>query len=634
MDTNKFKIYIAFFLLVSISLTSCYKEEHFDFPGPYKNSGESVADSLPFPFDKNKEAGVWLMKDGVPDYGKILFKGYTDFYPKGDTLSWVKMEDGLHLTPHYNFYPLSSADHFAGDVNSYKSNWAYSKYFVPIGAGKSFYFYTKTTVGTLSATAVGLSLGKSWANGSGIVFGMDGASTAGEPRFFIDLYGTTVSVNPELGWPTVPQVLIPGVPATFEVVIVDGLFYLKINSKLVFKFKMPSEQIYFYTPQFRPWRNFINVHEMYVESNEMYSVDYAMHEQENGYNRIQAPALAKASNGNLLLFAEGRSNPANAYERVAQNTMPVGDCDIIMRRSADGGNTWEEKIIVMAGEGKNTTYCFPQIVSNSNGKIILQYSSIDASYNGKNYVYDSSSQRIWQRVSSDNGTTWSTEVELTGSLSLAGAYLTNGSSHGIELQSAGYKNRLVMPLSYSSNIVMAAISDDNGQNWRRSQPVKGSKLQNGSIVELSDGRIMMVIGHANSTPKSKMVSYSSDGGETWSDATSISGDVSTGDYGQLYPGVIVKGKNNELFFVNSTGRESDSETKNSPIYPVTPAMWTSTDNGITFPVTKPLFDRIAYSGYNSPFGLMDGVVLDDGTVVIAGEGGVESPREGIVIYRN
>lgn len=633
MDTNKLNIYVAFFLLVSLTLTGCYKEEHFGFPGPYENSNTNLPDSLPFPFDKNKEAGVWLMKDGVPDYGKILFKGYTDFYAKGDTLSWVLKPDGMHMTPHYNYYPLSNADHFAGDVNSYKSNWAYSKYFVPTGAGKSFYYYTKVTIGTMSATAVGLSLGRSWANGTNFVFGMDGASTAGEPKFFIDLYGTTVSINPDLGWPTIPQVLIPGVPAELEVVIVDGLFYMKINNNLVFRFKLPTEEVYFYTPQIRPWRNFVYVHDMYIESDEMYSVDYAMHEKEKGYDRIQAPALAKAANGNLLLFAEGRSNPVDANERVAQNTMSVGDCDIIMRRSSDGGNTWEDQITVLAGEGKNTTYCFPQVMTTSTGKIILQYGTIAASYVGKNYVYDSSSQHIMQKVSSDNGASWSGEVDITSMLAMDGAYLKNGSGHGIELQSTTYNNRLLMPLTYSSNTIKVAISDDNGQNWRLSQAVNGKNLQYGSIVELSNGRLMMIMGHTNSTPKNKFVSYSSDGGETWSDAANIVSDISTGDYGQLYPGITVKGKNNEVFYINSTGRESDSETKNSPIYPVSPAIWTSTDDGTTFPVTKQLFTKTAYSGYNSPFGLMDAVVLNDGTVVIAGEGGVESQREGIIVYK-
>ena len=634
MKSNKIKLYFAFLLLVSVAVTSCYREEHFSFPGPYDINNGTKPDSLPFPFDKNREAGVWLMRNGVPDYGKILFKGYTDYYAKNDTLSWVTKTDGLHMVPHYNYYPLSNADYFAGDANSYKYNWVYSKYFVPVGAGKSFYMYAKVTFGTLNGTAAGLSLGRNWDTGGNFIFGMDGNSTSGEPLFFIDLYGTLgASVDPNLGWPTVAQTLIPGVPADMEVVIHDGLFYAKVNGILVFTFKLPAEKTYYYTLQVRPWRNFISVHDMYVESNDMYTVDYAMHEYEQGYKRIQAPALAKAANGDLLLFAEGRSNPTSAEIRVAQNTIPAGDCDIIMKRSTDGGKTWSDQINVLAGANESLTYCYPQIVSTGSGKTILQYCSISGSFINKVYTYDVNSQRIYQVESTDNGVNWTTPVEITSYLKNSAGYIKSGSGHGIELQSAAFKNRLVMPLTYSSNVVKVAISDDGGRTWRLSNSVSGKTLQYGSVVELSDNRLMMIVGHTNTSPKNKMVSYSSDGGMTWSTAANIVADVKTGDFGQLYPGVVLKGKNNEVFFINSTSRESDTETKNSPIYPVTPVIFTSTNNGVSYPSSAPLFTRNAYSGYYSPFGFMDAVLLDDGTVVIAGEGGVESPREGIVIYR-
>jgi len=634
MKKIKITRYVVFLLWISLMVTGCYKEEHYSFPGPYENDDEAPVDSLPFPFDKNKEAGVWLMKDGVPDYSKILFKGYTDYYAKGDTLSWVTRPDGLHMVPHYNYYPLSNADHFAGDVNCYKYNWAYSKYFVPMGAGKSFYFYAKVTFGTLNGTAAGMVMGKSWDTGGTFLFGMDGNSTSGEPLFFIDLYGTLGgSVDPDLGWPTVAQVLIPGVPADMEVVIHDELFYAKINGTLVFSFKLPHEQNFFFTPQVRPWRNFISVHDMYIESSEMYTIDHAMHQQEQGYNKIQAPALARAANGNLLLFAEGRSNPASAKERVAQNTIPVGDCDIIMKRSIDGGMTWDDQIQVIAGASESSTFCYPQVITTTDGKIILQYSVISGSFNKNTYVYDKNSQHIYLTESSDNGTTWSSPVEITSSVKDVAGYIKNGNAHGIELQSGAYSKRLLMPLTYSNNSIRVAISDDQGQTWRLSKAVGGSKLQYGSIVELNDGRIMMISGHANTSPKNKMVSYSTDGGENWSAAKNIAADVATGSYGQLYPGVVLKGRNNEILFVNSTNRESDPETKNSPNYPVTPVMFTSTDDGLTFASSSPLFMREAYTGYNAPFGFMDAVVLDDGSVVIAGEGGVESPAEGIVIYR-
>lgn len=618
--------------LLGIVFTQCYKEEHFSFPGPYDNKEVNLPDTLPFPFDATRNAGVWLMKDGVPDFGKILFKGYTDFHPMGDTLSWVQGPDGMEMIRHYNYYPLSDNDHFAGDKNNYRYNWAISKYFVPIGKGKSFYFYTKVTFGTMSATAVGLELGYSESNRANFLFGMDGASTAGEPKFFIDLYGTTVSVRTELGWPTIPQVLIPGVPAELEVVIVDELFYMKVNDILVFRFTLPHEELYYYTPKIRPWRNFVTVHEAYIESDDMFTVNYAMHEGENGYRRIQAPALAKAKNGDILLFAEGRSNPVDAYQRVLQNTRAVGDCDIILRKSSDSGESWGD-ISVLAGQGEDITYRTPQTVVTESGKIILQYSSINSTFINNSYEYDASSQRVYQIFSTDNGQSWSTPEDITSSLRVDDAFISSNAGHGIQITKGGNKNRILMPLTYSTNSIRVAISDDEGANWRLSEKINRNNVQYGSIVELADGRLMMIMGHTSNTPRNKLISYSEDGGETWTAPVNISSDVNTGDYGQLYPGVVVKGINGELFFINSTSRETDSETKYSPIYPISPVMYISSDNGDSFGQSKTLSDRKFYFNYNVPFGFMDAVVLNDGTVFIVGEGGVEGPQEGIVIYK-
>src|SRR3546814_16334216 len=89
---------------------------------------------------------------------------------------------------------------------------------------------------------------------------MDGFSAIA-PKFFLDFYGTTVGVDTEDGWPTVNEVIVPGIPAEVEVVIHDGQFYTLINGTLRFSFRYPQGQPYYFTPAIRPWRNFINVHE-------------------------------------------------------------------------------------------------------------------------------------------------------------------------------------------------------------------------------------------------------------------------------------------------------------------------------------------------------------------------------------
>ncbi|WP_211657607.1 sialidase family protein [Parapedobacter composti] len=620
----------SFFLALVTLFSGCYKEQHFGFPGPFEEE-QRMPDSLPFPFDENREAGVWLMRNGEPNYDKILFKGYTDFFAAGDTLSWVKEPNGMRLIPHRNYYPITNADHFGGNPNSFQFNWVHSKYFVPVGPGKSFYMYTRLTVGTFAGTAFGLFLGVNWETGQNFVLGMDGASAIA-PMFFVDLYGTTASVDPNQGWPTVNEVIVPGIPADIEVVIHDALFYVKVNGTLCFQFKLPGDLFYF-TPQIRPWRNFITVHDYYIESSDAFTVDYAMHEYEQGYNRIQAPALALAANGDLLLFAEGRSNPRSAAERIAQQTMPAGDTDIIMRRSSSQGTSWDESIAVIAGQGSDQTYAFPQVVTTSEGRIVLHYSALPGHVQNNSYVFDASQQRVYQVVSADNGQTWSAPVEITDQLVTNTGYVRSGPGHGIELRSAAYRNRLVMPLVYGGTQVRAALSDDGGQSWRLSQPIAGNNRLSGAVIELDDSRLMMVLGHTNTTPRNRLVAYSSDGGETWTAPVNISAVVGTGDFGHMFHAAAVKSGDGSVHLITPTNRESDSQTYNGPAYGVTPMIFSSTDGGQSFGQGAPLFNRMAYRTYAAPIGAMDAVALADGTVIIVGEGGIESPREGIVVYR-
>ena len=190
-----------------------------------------------------------------------------------------------------------------------------------------------------------------------------------------------------------------------------------------------------------------------------------------------------------------------------------------------------------------------------------------------------------------------------------------------------------MPLWYSSNVVKVALSDDEGQTWRLSNAISGTNLKFGSVVELTDGRLMMISGHTGTSPMNRRVSYSSDGGQTWTVAANISTSVPTGNFGHLYAGVTAKGQNGEIYLVTPTNRELDGESKNTLYYPVSPSLFKSTNNGSSFTSSGSLHTKTTYFGYNLPYGNMDAVVLDNGTVLVAGEGGVESPAEGIVVFK-
>ncbi|MFB5945983.1 sialidase family protein [Albibacterium profundi] len=612
--------------------TGCYKEQHFDFPGPF-DEDIKLPDTLPFPFDESRQAGIWLMKDGIPEHDKVLFKGYTDYKAMHDTVSWILEPNGVRLRPHRNFYPLSNADHLGGDPNSYQRNWVVSKYFVPVGTGKSFYMYFKATVGTFSGTAAGLVLGRSWENGREFIFGFDGYSAIA-PMFFVDLYERTFSVSPDNGWPTVNEVITPGVPAEFEVVIHENLFYVKVNGVLCFQFKLPHQGMYFFTPTIRPWRNFLTMYDFYIEAPEAYTVDYAFYHTEFDYNRFQHPSLALADNDEVLLFAEGRKDYTTAQERIDQTVKPVGNTDIVLRRSTDGGNTWNDQVQVIAGEGSNETFAYPQVVKAADGTLILHYSKVVSAAGVNGSSYNTSEQRVYQVSSTDNGTTWSSPQDITNVLKPADGGMQHASGHGIVLEQEVNKGRLLMPVNYGTNQVRVAYSDDKGNSWQLGGAISGTNnLRYGSVVELEDGRLMMLLSHTNVNPRSKVVSYSEDGGVTWSSTTGYSEGITTFDYGHMFPSVLTKDANGKLMYVAPTGRETDAQAFNSPAYAHTPVLFTSQDNGASFSSAGNLFTKQTYNTYVTPTGLMDAVVLSNGKLLIATEGGVETPFEGIVVYQ-
>ncbi len=612
-------------------LSACYKEEHWGFPGPFEQE-VVLPDTLPFPFDKDRQAGVWMVKDGEVFHDKVLFRGFTDYYAGGDTISWIKEANGMRLIPHRNPYPVTVADHVGGRENSYRHNWAVAKSFLPVGKGHRFYMYIKATVGTFSGTAAGLVLGSSWENGKEFLFGFDGNSNVA-PKFFLDLYERTFSVNPEDGWPAVNEVITPGMPAEFETIIVDNLFYIKVNGVLCFKMQLPAQQEYYFPAAIRPWRNFMTVHDFYYEASDSHRYNQAFHEQESGYNFIQRPALALGGQGEILLFAEGRGTYQDAHERILQNARPIGDTDIILRRSTDDGNSWSEDIQVVVGQGSAATYANPQVVKSKEGNLILQYSKLDYLFDGKQYVLDPSSQQIFQIISSDDGKNWSAPKDITAALKQNGEYLEHAAGHGITLNNPKNSGRIVMPVNVGSNKVAVVYSDDQGANWQHSEQVKGSNLRNGAVVELNDGRLMMLMGHTNVTPANRFVSYSEDGGVNWSDATSYGNGLETGQFGHTFSGALVSGGDGTLFAVTPQNRATDPRSYGmSPVFANSPLYFTSSDQGGSFRHSGALFDKLTYGTYVVPVGQMDALVLPSGKLLIATEGGISTPSEGIVVY--
>ena len=85
--------------------------------------------------------------------------------------------------------------------------------------------------------------------------------------------------------------------------------------------------------------------------------------------------------------------------------------------------------------------------------------------------------------------------------------------HPISLESG----RILLPLySDGYNISIVAISDDNGNNWRASNPIVGLGPIQPSLVQKQNGHIVAYMRDSGIEPKRILKSISKDNGETWS----------------------------------------------------------------------------------------------------------------------
>ena len=211
------------------------------------------------------------------------------------------------------------------------------------------------------------------------------------------------------------------------------------------------------------------------------------------------------ADGRIMLvythFTGGRSDHATAY--------------LAARFSSDGGRSWTDKDLKVVPNHADMNIMSVSLLRLQDGRIALFY-----------LVKDSLQDcRPVMRTSSDEGENWSDPVQMIPDEDV-GYYVMNN-DRVVQLESG----RLVAPLSRhhgpswdkwtAYGRVSCYLSDDGGRTWRRSKTVLTGEqddggrvmLQEPGVVELEDGRLMMF---CRTNAGCQYVSYSEDGGETWS----------------------------------------------------------------------------------------------------------------------
>ena len=227
-----------------------------------------------------------------------------------------------------------------------------------------------------------------------------------------------------------------------------------------------------------------------------------------GYYNYRVPGIVTAPDGTLLVYCDARKGKGGDWDPI----------DIHLRRSLDGGKTWEPAQVVVDHAqfeqgGINNFVLIPDRVS---GEVHALFCC--------NY------ESLYAMKSTDSGQTFTPPVEITSVFDAfraeynwkAGA---TGPGHGIQLRSG----RLIVPVWLSTgeghgghrpSIVSVIYSDDHGANWQRGDIIvrHDEMVINPSEtvpVELSDGRVLFNI--RNESPQlRRLISISPNGIDQWS----------------------------------------------------------------------------------------------------------------------
>jgi sialidase-1 len=216
---------------------------------------------------------------------------------------------------------------------------------------------------------------------------------------------------------------------------------------------------------------------------------------DSGYHSFRIPAIVRGENQTLFAFCEARKDNASDF----------GNIDLVMRRSTDGGISWESMVVIWDNGSYAVQNPCPIYIPQT--RTLLLHVIVDR-------------QLHFVLQSTDQGVTWSQPREISNLRDSNWVFAGPAPGHGILTST----NRIIIPGMYYLNTSTdntkeeywgsyLMYSDDFGQTYSR-----GMVFPNGTneclVTETSNGSVLTILRPNTSTLTTKFVqtSYSGDFG--------------------------------------------------------------------------------------------------------------------------
>ena len=202
---------------------------------------------------------------------------------------------------------------------------------------------------------------------------------------------------------------------------------------------------------------------------------------EDGYPQVRIPAVVATPKGVVLAFAEGRQGDDHSEN------------DIVLKRSLDGGATWQPLQVVaeMGGDSLNDPCA---VVLPETGRVLLMYQRYPKGYHTQKMGNIESAElgfggprntHSFLTRSEDDGVTWSAPEDIARNIRRPDAISVGSPGVGIQLKHGSHKGRILFPLyevtpsadNSAPCYNCAAISDDAGVTWRVGARIPEAKLK-------------------------------------------------------------------------------------------------------------------------------------------------------------